>query len=804
MAAALPLLLIGCLLQGAICQEFKAFLPKTIEVLKGSCVTIPCSFDIETRFKSNLDSTCIAKWNQGSYDGPFVFHSSDPQQSSIGGKLTGVLTRKDCSTTLNNMQPQHSNEYFFRVECNNGLRYNFRDGTRILVKERPPRPTLTPSTLEVKEGTAVRLTCSAPAPCLSLPPTLTWTPSLGEVQETERENLDKTKVKMSVVNFYASHLQHRQKISCTAVYRKQDGSTESSVDSLTAEITYSPQRTTVSVSPSGPVKEHTTVTLTCTSNANPTVKDYTWYRADRGQGASIGTGQTLNINASPDTDPIFCKAENKLGTGQSRNTQIDVQYSPKGTTVSVSPSGPVKEHTTVTLTCTSNANPAVKDYTWYRADGGQGASIGTGQTLNINASPDTDPIFCKAENEVGVGRSSNTQIDVQYSPKETTVVVSPSGPVKEGSNVTLACSSRASPAVQNYNWYRVDGSQEITIGTGQVIDFTASRESVSLFCTAQNDLGAGRSNVSHVDVQFAPQILPSSDCNKTVDQVKCSCKTSGNPPPTLHWYLDELPVNTSGQSEIRYVPENGTNVSLITVSQAQWRDHTLLCRSSNSLGSATLQFYFLHVPKTTTESQDLVVVLILVATVVALIVLVCALLFVIRAQKSHQNLLKSQCPSNTSTVAMNQLQPSGEENEVPTTKDEDIYANTTELEKDDVAQPATTSEPNSTSLPSSDQNNTSGAGNSSEETTVESKDAIYSNVTWKRKSKIRKEGDGTNLLDSSYPQEEMSVERGLTGDFVNNAVEMGNLYGQVKPRNVRKESECEYAQVKFRHSAVQK
>ncbi|CAJ1062783.1 B-cell receptor CD22-like isoform X2 [Xyrichtys novacula] len=716
MAAALPLLLIGCLLQGAICQEFKAFLPKTIEVLKGSCVTIPCSFDIETRFKSNLDSTCIAKWNQGSYDGPFVFHSSDPQQSSIGGKLTGVLTRKDCSTTLNNMQPQHSNEYFFRVECNNGLRYNFRDGTRILVKERPPRPTLTPSTLEVKEGTAVRLTCSAPAPCLSLPPTLTWTPSLGEVQETERENLDKTKVKMSVVNFYASHLQHRQKISCTAVYRKQDGSTESSVDSLTAEIT----------------------------------------------------------------------------------------YSPKGTTVSVSPSGPVKEHTTVTLTCTSNANPAVKDYTWYRADGGQGASIGTGQTLNINASPDTDPIFCKAENEVGVGRSSNTQIDVQYSPKETTVVVSPSGPVKEGSNVTLACSSRASPAVQNYNWYRVDGSQEITIGTGQVIDFTASRESVSLFCTAQNDLGAGRSNVSHVDVQFAPQILPSSDCNKTVDQVKCSCKTSGNPPPTLHWYLDELPVNTSGQSEIRYVPENGTNVSLITVSQAQWRDHTLLCRSSNSLGSATLQFYFLHVPKTTTESQDLVVVLILVATVVALIVLVCALLFVIRAQKSHQNLLKSQCPSNTSTVAMNQLQPSGEENEVPTTKDEDIYANTTELEKDDVAQPATTSEPNSTSLPSSDQNNTSGAGNSSEETTVESKDAIYSNVTWKRKSKIRKEGDGTNLLDSSYPQEEMSVERGLTGDFVNNAVEMGNLYGQVKPRNVRKESECEYAQVKFRHSAVQK
>lgn len=101
----------------------------------------------------------------------------------------------------------------------------------------PPRPTLTPSTLEVKEGTSVSLKCSAPAPCLSHPPTLTWTPSLGHSQETLEENQDKTKVKTSVVTFTASQLHHRQEISCTAVYNQQDGSTESSVStSLTADI----------------------------------------------------------------------------------------------------------------------------------------------------------------------------------------------------------------------------------------------------------------------------------------------------------------------------------------------------------------------------------------------------------------------------------------------------------------------------------------------------------------------------------------------------------------------------------------
>jgi len=67
----------------------------------------------------------------------------------------------------------------------------------------------------------------------------------------------------------------------------------------------------------------------------------------------------------------------------------------------------------VTLTCRSDANPPVKNYTWYRADGDQETFIGTGRVLNIEASKVRRPFFCRAKNDLGVGRSSNEQIDVQ-------------------------------------------------------------------------------------------------------------------------------------------------------------------------------------------------------------------------------------------------------------------------------------------------------------------------------------------------------------------------------------------------------
>ncbi|XP_030250475.1 sialic acid-binding Ig-like lectin 5 [Sparus aurata] len=239
MAAALTVLLNGCLLQTALCGTTEVFIPKTIEVLSGSCVTIPCSFDVETRYESDVGGTCRALWKSDKQT--VVFNSSNPKSSTIQGELKGDLTRKDCSTTLNNMRPEHSKEYFLRVQCNN-FRHSFLNHKlHIAVTDVPPAPTLTPSTLKVEEGTSVSLKCSAPAPCLSHSPALTWSSSLGHIQESLQENQDRTKVQTSVLTFTASHLHHGKEISCTAVYNKQDGSSQSASTSLTADISFAPQ-----------------------------------------------------------------------------------------------------------------------------------------------------------------------------------------------------------------------------------------------------------------------------------------------------------------------------------------------------------------------------------------------------------------------------------------------------------------------------------------------------------------------------------------------------------------------------------
>lgn len=98
-------------------------MPQTIEVLTGSCVTIPCSFEIEDKYESNLDDTCRAIWKRGWEN--VVFNSKDPQTLLNKGELTGDLTKKNCTTTLNNIQPAGNYSYFFRLECDNGLNYEF-------------------------------------------------------------------------------------------------------------------------------------------------------------------------------------------------------------------------------------------------------------------------------------------------------------------------------------------------------------------------------------------------------------------------------------------------------------------------------------------------------------------------------------------------------------------------------------------------------------------------------------------------------------------------------------------------------
>ncbi|XP_055019828.1 sialoadhesin-like isoform X1 [Boleophthalmus pectinirostris] len=429
----------------------------------------------------------------------------------------------------------------------------------------------------------------------------------------------------------------------TAIFCQAQNELGSDLSTVTQiDVHYQPSNTRVTVSPFGPVTEHSNLSLSCSSDANPAVQHYHWYKTDGGTHTLIGNSSVLNMKASRDTTAIFCEAQNGVGTDHSTIYELDVQYPPQNTTVTVQPSGPVEEYNNVTLTCHSEANPSVKHYHWYKDDNGTHTLIGHSAVLNIKVSKDTTRVFCETLNDLGTDRSSLTQLPVKYKPSDTRVTVNPAGPVTEHSNIILNCSSDANPAVQHYHWYKTDGRNHTLIGNSSVLNMKASRDTTAIFCQAQNELGTENSTVTELDVQFPPQIVSSSNCTIDSAQMRCVCETEGNPIPLIQWSFPGVSPNISIISE----PLSDRALrSVLTVIKPQWKDLvTLVCRSSNSLGSDTQQLYG-HSFKQAFQGAGAgkaVTNPLLVTIIIILLALIGALLYVIRTQKVRLN--KHQSP----------------------------------------------------------------------------------------------------------------------------------------------------------------
>ncbi|KAM9454158.1 B-cell receptor CD22-like [Clarias gariepinus] len=319
---------------------------------------------------------------------------------------------------------------------------------------------------EIVEGSSVTLTCSSDAN----PPVenYTWFKDITSVG----------KGKTYTISNISSKDSGEYKCKCSNKVGHQESS------SLTLNVLYSPKNVSVSISPSGEIVEGSSVTLTCSSDANPPVEIYTWFK----DMTSIGKGNTYTISkiSSEDSGEYKCKCSNKVGYQDSSSVTLNVLYPPKNVSVSLSSSGEIVEGSSVTLTCSSDANPPVEIYTWFK----DMTSVGKGKTYTISniSSEDSGEYKCKCSNQVGHQESSNVTLNVLYPPKNVSVSISPSGEIVEDSSVTLTCSSDANPPVEIYTWFKVNESS--AVGSGQ--NYRALK-SGQYYCQAQNKHGSERS-----------------------------------------------------------------------------------------------------------------------------------------------------------------------------------------------------------------------------------------------------------------------------------------------------------------------
>uniref|UniRef100_A0A4W4E2C1 Ig-like domain-containing protein n=1 Tax=Electrophorus electricus TaxID=8005 RepID=A0A4W4E2C1_ELEEL len=148
------------------------------------------------------------------------------------------------------------------------------------------------------------------------------------------------------------------------------------------------------------VIEREAAVLTCTTKCaltdSPT---FIWYK----------NGRLLSSNANPlhlqpvsseDAGSYMCAVRGYEHI-PSPAQHLCVRYSPKNVSVSISPSGEIVEGSSVTLTCSSDANPPVQNYTWFK-EGGT-SPVGSGQTYSIISimAEHTGLYYCVAQNEHG-------------------------------------------------------------------------------------------------------------------------------------------------------------------------------------------------------------------------------------------------------------------------------------------------------------------------------------------------------------------------------------------------------------------
>uniref|UniRef100_A0A671W0F2 Ig-like domain-containing protein n=1 Tax=Sparus aurata TaxID=8175 RepID=A0A671W0F2_SPAAU len=165
---------------------------------------------------------------------------------------------------------------------------------------------------------------------------------------------------------------------------------------------YAPKLPSVSVSPSAEIVEGSSVTLTCSSDANPAAK-YTWYMKNGDpdlQPLSKEPQLVFSFIQSSDSGEYYCTAENELGRRTSDYISIDVTYAPKLPSVSVSPSAEIVEGSSVTLTCSSDANPAA-NYTWYKENEDSPKASGQIFTITDFRAEHSGNYSCEAQNRRG-------------------------------------------------------------------------------------------------------------------------------------------------------------------------------------------------------------------------------------------------------------------------------------------------------------------------------------------------------------------------------------------------------------------
>ncbi|XP_041959441.1 B-cell receptor CD22-like [Alosa sapidissima] len=189
-----------------------------------------------------------------------------------------------------------------------------------------------------------------------------------------------------------------------------------------------PQTTSVSICPpDNNIVEGTHVTLTCISrpDLHVPVLSYSWYKS--GHHLTQGTENTYIIHSFTyrQSGAYYCYVSYSNGAPEGSSiVNLQVYYGPRTPVVVIDPPGKITEGSRVTLTCSSDANPPVESYTWFKVN--ESTAVGSGQQYSITniSSEDGGQYYCEARNRLGSHVSTAVSITARnkYGAENSTTV----------------------------------------------------------------------------------------------------------------------------------------------------------------------------------------------------------------------------------------------------------------------------------------------------------------------------------------------------------------------------------------------
>uniref|UniRef100_A0AAZ3PH29 Ig-like domain-containing protein n=1 Tax=Oncorhynchus tshawytscha TaxID=74940 RepID=A0AAZ3PH29_ONCTS len=441
------------------------YTPQSICALKWSTVDLTCSYTYPSGYTVTT-TLWFTKWGTG------VEPKDLGQDPEYAGRLVYNGDKKnDCTMTITDLRERDSATYKFRLLTDQeGGKYTGEPGVTLSVTGLQVK--VTPDQFSEHKTLTCITTCT-----LTDNPTYIWYKNGQHLDESTSPQY-KDSVSSNYEDSYSCAVKGHEDLHSPAVCVQGQRCNR---------VTYTKRRICV--------LKGSTVDISCTYVGYYSTTSSFWFRSDKstpedltrdpgyaGRVEYTGTYRgpfTLRITDLREEDSAEYRFTFKTDNFEWGHSLPGTTLSVTGLQVKVTPAAEGQKTLTCITTCTLTDNPT---YIWYK--NGQRLDEPTSQQYSSNTlvvlGHSVDSYSCAVEHH------EDLHSPAVYAPKNTSVSVSPSGEIVEGSSVTLTCSSDANPPVDKYTWYKKNVTSPKASGQSYIITNIISEDRGEYYCEAQN------------------------------------------------------------------------------------------------------------------------------------------------------------------------------------------------------------------------------------------------------------------------------------------------------------------------------